>query len=229
MAVGYVFAIIGIAAVYLVLAVFVLPKLLFRARYSVAKPVDRGIKKVEGDEPALVFQPTTDVAEHVSRYAIVERDGKRVLVCKLAHNIDYIDYDVVVFSDDAKAENAFNIKDGVRGTEYTKPVELPGNTECVSLIINEVDGKKYKNGVFKNVAAWRVAVFLLCTAVLTFAAVFGIKTCLAYMAAGIFGESFIFKGESIAVTCIIAGIIVLFDVVLTVVAFIARITPRGKR
>lgn len=227
---GYIFAIIGIAVAYLVLAGFVMPKLLFRARYTVAKPVDRGIKKVDGDEPALVFVPTTAVGKHISRYAIIERDGKRVLVCKTAHNIDYIDYDVVVFSGDSKAENAFNIKDGVRGNEYTKAVELPGNTECVSIIINEVDGKKYKNSVFKNVAAWRVAVFLIITAVLTFAAVFGIKACLAYMGAGIFGESFNYKGQSIAVTCIIASVIVVFDVVVTVVAFIARIIrPRGDR
>lgn len=227
---GYVFAIIGIALAYLILAGIVMPKLLFRARYTVAKPEDRGIKKVDGDEPALVFVPTTAVAKHISRYAIIERDGKRVLVCKTAHNIDYIDYDVVIYSGDSKAENAFNIKDGVRGNEYTKPVELPGNTECVSIVINEVDGKKFKTQLFRGIAAWRIAVYLVITAVLTFAAVFGIKACLAFMGAGLFGESFNAKLQSIGVTCIIAAIIVVFDVVVTVAAFIARtIRPRRDR
>lgn len=224
---GYIFAIIGIAVVYLLLAALVLPKLLFRAKYSVSKPVDRGVKKIDdGDEAALVFEPTTADKKHIKKYAIIEKDGKRMLAMKLAHETHYIDYDIVAFSSD-KAERAFNVKEDIKGDDRTRAVEIPSDTEYVSVILNVVDGKKYRNGVFKNVAAWRIMLFMLLSAVCTFAAVFGVKTCLAYMGAGIFAESFIYRSYSIGVTCIIAAIAVAFDVVMTTVAFLMRRAGKG--
>lgn len=227
---AYIFAIIGIAVVYLALAAFVLPKLLFRAKYSVSAPVDRGIKKIDGDEPALVFEPTTAIKKHISRYAITEKDGKRLFVIKLAHPTEYIDYDIVVYAA-GKAARAFNVKEEVKNRDYTRTVEIPSDTECVSVILNAVDGRKYRNGVFKNVAAWRIVLFMLLSAVCTFAAVFGVKICLAYMSGGIFAESFIYRPYSIAVTCIIAAIAVAFDIVMTTVAFLMRriVVKGGKK
>ena len=185
-----------------------LPRLLFRAKYAVSAPADRGIKKIkDDDEPALIFEPSDRNKAHIKKYAVAEKDGKRMLIIKLAHETQYIDYDIVVFNAADKAERA---------------VELPGNTEYVSVIINEVDGVKYRSGVFKNVAAWRIALFMLLSAACTFAAVFGIKACLAYMGAGIFFESFTLKPYSITVTCIIAAVAVAFDIVITVVAFLMR-------
>lgn len=220
---GWIFAIIGIAVAYLALAVFVLPRLLFRAKYAVSAPADRGIKKIkDDDEPALVFEPSDRNKAHIKKYAVAEKDGKRMLIIKLAHETQYIDYDIVVFNAADKAERAFNVKEAVKGAECTRAVELPGNTEYVSVIINEVDGVKYRSGVFKNVAAWRIALFMLLSAACTFAAVFGIKVCLAYMGAGIFFESFTLKPYSITVTCIIAAVAVAFDIVITVVAFLMR-------
>ncbi len=220
---GWVVAIIAISIAYVALAAFALPKLLFRTRYAVTEPTDRGVKKSDdGDTSTLVFEPAPDAAEYIERYAVTERDGKRELVCKLAGTFDLIDYDIVVFDAAGKPSQVFNVKDGVAGGEYTRAVEIPCDTDFVSVIVNGADDKVFSRRVVKNVSAGRIALFLALNLLLTAAAVIGIKACLAYMGAGIFTESFLVRLESAAVTAVTVAIAVAFDIVVTVVAFIAR-------
>lgn len=220
---GWIVAIIAICAAYVAIAAFLLPMLLFRTRYAVNEPIDRGIKKtVNDDESSIVFEPAPSTAKYIARYAITERDGKRELVCKLADRFDFIDYDIVVFDGDGKPAQVFNIKDGVSGGEYTRAVELPCDTDFVSVIVNGVDDKTFSRRVVKNVAAGWITLFIALNALLTAAAVIGVKTCLAYMGAGLFTESFLVKADSMVVTAITVAIAVAFDIVVTVVAFIMR-------
>lgn len=218
----WILIIIVIAAVFLLLAGYVLPKLLFRARYDVQDSNDRGIKKIDGDGgQSLVFEPQLETRKYIKSYALIDRDGKRVLVCKLNGKISYIDYDVIVFADGEKAHRVFNVKDAVDGNEYTKVVELPANTEYVSIMINEADGEVIKHKVVKSISTKRMVLFILLSAVLITLSIFGIKACCAYAFGGLFAESFTVLWKSNAVTAIIAVCAVALDIILTVAAFFA--------
>ena len=220
----WIVALIAIAAAFVALSGFVLPRLLFYTKYDVNGSSDRGIKKVD-DEGSVVFEPSPEVKKFISGYALSVRDGKRVLVCKLAQKLAYIDYDVIVFDKDDKVLRVFNIKENVTDGEYTRVVELPDVTEYVSLMINEADGQTFKHKVVKNVSAGRVCAFIACTAALIAAAVFGIKICCAYLFAGLFRESFIVLGKSNTVT-----IAVVIDIIFTVIAFaVRRATTKGGK
>ncbi len=226
----WIVALIAIAAAFVTLSGFVLPRLLFYTKYDVNGSSDRGIKKVDYDEGSVVFEPSPEVKKFISGYALSVRDGKRVLVCKLAQKLAYIDYDVIVFDKDDKVLRVFNIKENVTDGEYTRVVELPDVTEYVSLMINEADGQTFKHKVVKNVSAGRVCAFIACTAALIAAAVFGIKICCAYLFAGLFRESFIVLGKSNTVTAIIAAIAVVIDIIFTVIAFaVRRATTKGGK
>lgn len=211
-----------IAAVFILLAGFILPKLLFKVRYALVGSNDRGVKKIDGDDgQSLVFEPEPETRKYIKSYALLDRDGARVLVCKLNGKFEYIDYDVIVFGGGQKANPVFNVKDAVCGNEYTKVVELPAYTENVSIMINEVDGEAFKHSVVKNISARRIALFILLSAVLITLSIFGIKACCAYAFGGLFAESFAVLWKSNAVTVIIAVCAVALDVILTVAAFIA--------
>lgn len=218
----WILIIIAIAAVFLLLAGYVLPKLLFRTRYDIQDSNDRGIKKFDGDGgQSLVFEPEPEARKYIKSYALLDRGGERVLVCKLNGAISYIDYDVIVFDGGEKARHVFNVKDAVDGNEFTKVVELPANTEYVSIMINEADGEVIMHNVVKNISARRIALFILLSAVLITLSIFGIKACCAYAFGGLYAESFTVLWRSNAVTAIIAVCAVVLDIILTVAAFFA--------
>lgn len=226
----WIIALIAIAATFVALSAFVLPRLLFYTKYDVSGSADRGIKKVDEDDGSVVFEPSPEAKQFISGYALSVRDEKRVLVCKLCKKLAYLDYDVIVFDKDDKVLRVFNVKEDVADKEYTRVVELPDATEYVSLMINEADGQKFAHKVVKNVSAGRILAFIACTAVLIVAAVFGVKVCCAYLFAGLFRESFIALGKSNAVTAVIAAAAVAIDIIFTVIAFaVRRATSKGGK
>lgn len=225
----WILALIAIIVAFTAIAVFALPRLLFYTRYDVSGTADRGVKKVDDDDgQSIVFAPAPAARKYISSYALSYRDGKRVLVCKLNAKINYLDYDVIVFGDNDKVDRVFNVKDTVAEADYTHVVELPCDTDYVSLMINEADGEKFKNKVLKSTPAVRIIAFVLLSAVLIALAVFGIKVCFAYMLAGLFRESYMALGKSNVVTAVIAAVAVCVYAVLTVVAFALRRRKTGK-
>lgn len=216
-------ALIAILAVYAVLAIFVLPKLLFSSRYNIAAAVGRGMRKCErGDEKSIVYEPMPLVKKYISAYALSYRKGKRVLVCKLSRKLSYIDYDVVVFGSDDKVKSVFNVKDKVKGRDYTRVVTLPDETDYVSVLINEADDEYYVHNIVKNVSAWRVLLFILAGAAITALALRGVQTCLAYMFGGLYAEGFLMFRESNIAMLVILGIAVVFQTLVTLFALMVR-------
>lgn len=227
---GWIFTMIGIIAGFTVLAVVLLPRLLFVTRYVVDDAFDRGIRTVDDEEsPSIVFEPSADVRGYISRYVLSVVEGKRVLVCKLAKPLAFVDYDIIVFDENDRVDKVFNIKDGVAGEEYTHVVELPFNTEYISIVLNAADGETFKHKLVKKTSAGRIALFILFSAMLITAAVFGLKYCCAYMFGGLYRESFIEFGHSIAVTGAIAGGVCALHALFTVIAFKLRSRKAGRK
>lgn len=225
----WILALIAIIIVFSAVSVFVLPRFLFCTRYAVEGSADRGVKKVDdGDGSSIVFEPAPEFRPYIASYALSYRDGKRVLVCRLSDKVKYLDYDIIIFDSNDKVKQVFNVKETPDG-DYTHVVELPCDTDYVSLVINEADEKKFANKVMKNTPALRIAAFIGCSAVLIALAVFGIKVCCAYMFAGLFRESYITLGKSNWVTAVIAAVAVIIFVIFTLIGFAARKKKRKDR
>ncbi|MCH5164819.1 MAG: hypothetical protein J1G01_00260 [Clostridiales bacterium] len=219
----WIFTLIAIAAAFIAFAGFVLPKILFYTRFEIDGTADRGIKKIDEDDRfGIVCEPPLEARKYIKEYALTRSDDKSVLVCKLGSELNYIDYDILVFDEKDKPQRVFNVKENVTGKEYTRVVELPSGTAYVSLFVNEADGQKFRHSFEKHASTGRVAAFIALSAVLIALAVIGIKVCFAYLFAGIFRESFIVLGKSTAVTAIIFAAVTLVDIILTVTAFLLR-------
>ena len=218
----WILALIAIIIVFSGVAVFVLPRFLFCTRYAVDGSRDRGVKKMDDEDgQSIVFEPAPEFRPYISSYALSYRDGKRVLVCRLSDKVQYLDYDIIIFDSNDKVKQVFNVKEAPSG-DYTHVVEVPGDTDYVSLVINEADNNKFPNKVMKNTPPGRIAAFIGCSAVLIALAVFGIKVCCAYMFAGLFRESYVTLGRSNWVTAVIAVAAVIIFVIFTVIGFAIR-------
>ncbi|MBD5131803.1 MAG: hypothetical protein HDT28_04320 [Clostridiales bacterium] len=227
---GFVALLIVIIAAYLALALGAFPKLFFSTRYSVSASSDRFVKSGDGkDNRGMVFYPTEETSEYISRYALSDRDGKRVLVCKLNKPIDRLDYDVVVFDGKSNVRRVFNVKDDVGGGDYTHAVELPFDTVNVSLVINEADGVKFDHNIVENVSGKRIFGFCIVNAVLLAAAVYGIRVCMGYIFGGLYAESFWHVSRSNLVSGLVAAALVLVDIITVVSTFAVRRKRNGVK
>lgn len=227
----WIFALIALTAVFLGIAVFVLPKLFLHNKCALSDSTDRGIKRTESrDSEGCLYEPSLEVRKYIKKYVLAVRDGKKVLVCKLGKNFGFLDYDIVVFGGDGKVRCVLNVKEALSETGYTRVVALPDDAAYVSLVINGVDDIVFPHKALSRVSAIKVLCFALCSAALVLVTVIGVKVCCAYLFGGLFTESLLIEDNSIIFTVIVGSVVVSVDMLLTLVCvLIANRKGAGKK
>lgn len=218
-----------IIAGFTLLVTFVLPKLFLQNKCAIT-PHDRFVRKIEENgETTLVYEPALSMRRYINRYLLTRREGKTLLVCKVAQDLKYIDYDIVVYDEHGDVKQMLNAKDAIEKKGYTKVIELCDETAYVSLAINEANGEKFDTNVLGRVTGGRIFLFALLSALIIAVATVGIKASLSLMIGGIFTESLLTEGESVLMTVIIGGAVVLAYVIMTLIAVNSRNKKAKKK
>lgn len=122
----WVIVLIVTVALYGFLMAYVLHCSFLKTEFVASESHDRGLKNVkETTGRSIVFQPSMKYRKHVTQYLISERNGEKILLCKLAENVRYIDYDVVMFNRFRKVFNVLNCKELIKeGHAYTEELAV---------------------------------------------------------------------------------------------------------
>lgn len=194
------------------LTMYVLPRTFLKTEFVSFTSRDRGLKNIkETVGRSIVYQPSKQNRKYISQYVISDRKGKKVLVCKTAPNVRYIDYDVVMFNGINKAFNVINSKELIeRGR--TERLELDENTAYVSLIINAVNEESFKNKVVKPVPGGRITWYAIVCGLMTVLEVFFMKLCCSYGFGGVFREEFMLSLPGTLFTVLFAAVAALINV-----------------
>lgn len=204
-------------------ASLLLPKMFLQTRYTIKSSVDRGLKKIiEKNGQSMVFQPALKWRKYINQYVLAERSGVKQLMCKLNTDITYISYDIVLFNSEDKVFDVLTVKDLVEKNGFSKVVELPEDTSYVSLVVNEVDGMSFPDHITGKAKAGKVAKFLVACSFMILLELLFVKVCCANLFGGVFKESFVLNVQSTLVTLLIAGILIIVNIIVSLITVKVR-------
>ena len=210
---------VGSMAAFLALITIVLPKLFLGVKFTVNEPSDRGIKRcLYNGKRCIVYETGKQINKYIKNYLLLEGDGCKILRCKTANRIEYLDYDVVVFDRYDKVKGIINVKEKMVGTNFTRRVELPDETAYVRILlrrVNEIPFKQKKKKPIAYIPKGKILLYTLCAMAATAFEVFVLKVACSYAFGGVFRESFVRTGYGIfmgAFLAIITGIIAIVTV-----------------
>lgn len=208
-------------ALFLFLMVMVLPKMLLRVQYSVGVIEDRGLKKyIYKGNNCILYECGSSVCDHIKQYLIIDEGKCKVLRCKLAHSMKYLNYDIVVFDKYNKIRKIINVKELISDSDFARRVELPKYTSHIKLVLRQVDSMTMKVKKLAFIPGKRIFLYGLSAFLTTALAGFMVKVSCAYTFGGVFRESFIRTTDLIALDLLIAMVIGLISLI--IVAFNIR-------
>ena len=222
MPIVWILILIASVAVYVFLMAWVFPRTFLKTEFVAVESHDRGLKNIkETVGRSIVYQPSKQNRKYVPQYVISDRKDKKVLICKTAPNVRYIDYDVVMFNRFNQAFKVVNAKELIE-RERTEKLELDENTAYISLVINAVNEETFKNKVVKPVAGGKISLYALTCALMTALEVFLIKLCCSYSFGGVFQEEFVLSGKSLLFTGICAAVAAIINVACVLIVVLKR-------
>lgn len=225
-------SIVIFCAVILV-ATFVLPSVYLKFKCKIKRSNDRCIKRVyERNGQSLVFEPEEKWRSYVNQYVLNERKGRKVAVLKVDKNLNYIEYDLVVFNLYNKVVKVVSVKDFVNGLGITKEVELPEETSYLSLRVVRVENTTFDSNIIGKLKKGNLIKFILINLFVVLVEVLLLKICVANLLGGVFRESFLFDIRNLIISGILAGALILinsFTTLITVKAIERKNTVKDKK
>ena len=207
MAIGYVLLISSVV-LFLLVMVIALPKALLKVKYSIKEPDDVGVKRCfYNGKRCVVYEGGKEISRYIEKYLLVEGKSCKVLRCKVARKIAYLNYDIVIFNRYDQIIDVVNVKENLVKGGYTRRVELSDETAYVRLVIREVDDTIIKRKSIAYIPAGNVMLYGFLASVLTVIEIFVLKIACAYAFGGVFREVFIRSTNGTLITLLIAFII----------------------
>lgn len=193
----------------------ILPKMILKVRYSVGKIEDRGLKKyIYKGKNCIVYECGKGVSNHIKQYLLIDDGDKKILRCKTAHLINYLNYDIVVFDKYDKVRKIINVKEFLENGDFTKRVELPSYTSYVKLVIRQVDNRFLGKKRLADIPKGRILLYALCAILTTALEGFMIKVSCAYTFGGVFRENFIRTTDGLILGSLIAALIGIISIII---------------
>ena len=204
-------------------ATYALPSIFLRLRCKVKQSQDRCIKRVyEVHGQSLVFEPDPKYRKYVKQYILSERSGRKVAVCKLAKNINYIEYDLIVFDAWKQVAKVIRVKDNANGTGFTKEVELPPETSYLSVNVVRIENQLFDDKMTGRLPKGNLAKFLWTNVAIVLLEVISLKICLANILGDVYRESVILDVNGLLTSGVLALALIIVNTLITVVTIKAR-------
>ena len=195
---------------YIFLVVKFLPKRYLREGFLISTSPDRGLRNIKEKEGrSIVYEPTPKVRKYIKQYILSSRHGKKILICKIDENIRYLNYDVVLFDRNDKVFKVLNVREVIARAGYTKRVELDDDTSYVTLVLREVDKKKFSAETVTTASTGNVMKYVFFGGLATFIEIILLSVCCVLIFGGIYSESFFYSIKNILFLTVL-GVVALF-------------------
>lgn len=230
---GGILLLIVVCGIFVFLHIFVLPRYMLRYRNDFAEVPGRGLERVRDScGNSVVYEPDRKYREYVQEYILSERGGKKYLICKIEDAIRFLDYDVLLFGERGQLFRILHIREKVLRAGFTGEIELPMQTTCASVFVNQADGIEVTKGnPFWLSRKWFCLYLALC-AVLDALGFFAIRFCLANIFAGIYAESYMVDSVAMTNDYNLGWIIIVVSLIITFIAIKIKnpkIVKKGKK
>lgn len=221
MAIGYVLLVCSVILFLLVMLV-ALPKTLLKVRYSIKEPDDIGIKRCfYNGKRCIIYEGGKDISKYIEKYLLVEGKNCKVLRCKIARKISYLNYDIALFNRYDEIFDVINVKENLVKGGYTRRVELPEETSYIKIVIREVDDLVIKGKPIAYIPAGKILLYAFLASVITTVEIFVLKISFAYAFGGVFREVFINSTKSTLLTLATLPLVVGIVIVIGIAALIS--------
>ena len=201
-----------------------LPKIFLKSRYTIDQPYDRGIKKYKFKNTGygIVYEPALNVRKYIKQYVLTNQNGEKKLMCKVAPKVTYIDYDIVLFDASNKVFLILNAKDLIEKSQFTAEVTLPPETAYVTILLNEVDGRKLGKKQSVRLSPFHLLCFAISSIGLSTCLAFCLKLCFANLFGGIMRQSFMASAMGNSLTLILSLVIGFVGVLVTTLVLVLK-------
>lgn len=191
---------------FIVALTMLLPRLLLRVKYNVDEPQDRGLKRcIVGNKRCVVFRSEERNRPYIKQFLLTcDENGEKLLKCKCAKGIHYLDYDVVTFDRYDKVIEVINVKEDVCQLGVTRNVVLPRECSYVSIIIRGANETEFVTAPMTAIPKKSIFGYSVCVFLLSMLESFIIKISCAYTFGGVFRESFASSADSILLNLLIS-------------------------
>ena len=177
-----------IVIAYAILIIWALPNLVLKGKYPIEHPTDRGLKKYKFGESdyAVVYEPSLAARKYITQYVLAKKDGKKFFKCKIAPDVTFVDFDIVLFDAHEKCFLVINSMDISEPKSLPEEIELPEKTAYASIIVNQVNDRVINRAQTAQVSKGRLFGFGLLALMLSV----GMSVCAMFAFSNVFGGLF---------------------------------------
>ena len=206
-----------------------LPKIVAVFRYGEEAPRGRGrkiVKEVRGE--SIVYDAAPEISSVIERYILCKRGEEKRLVCKLKENIRSVDYDIALFNADGEIFKILNVQEAVVREGFTREIDLPAETEFVSLYLNAADGvRRGDSAPSGKIPKVRYVVYIVAFISLIFVSVWLIRISIAHIFGGLYDESFLSDISQTVGWTIFGAMVAFLDIVFALI--LLKVKNRRKK
>ena len=198
--------------VFSLVAYIVLPKLFLKVQYIGLNPYDNVVKEIDEKYTSATVYGLDDI-RCIEKYALVQKNGYKEVVCKLKPFIHSISYDIVLFGKNNAVLNILSISETVKGSSYTKAVRIPNKVERIMIVINKANKNELKNKYKKSYKKEGLFPYALFSTILFFALAIAIQFSFINIFGDVFYQDIIASNIYLiiaAIGCVLYGVITYF-------------------
>ncbi|MBE5741778.1 MAG: hypothetical protein E7360_00445 [Clostridiales bacterium] len=204
---------------FVAIVAIILPRMTLKGSYADQPLNDRGIKKENiNGEWSFVFEPELKTRKFIKQYALIKSKTDKYAVLNFVDDLNYINYDIVVYGKENRVLTVINVKERVKVTRVSEKIALPTETAYVTILVNEADDKTFDNVVINRPKGKIVGLYFLLSTIAIFIESFCVKICLSFIFAGVFRESYLLDSYGNYVTMGLAVIISVIHVLITLIS-----------
>ena len=212
----WIFLLIVLAVAFVFVHAYLLPKLFLKEKYDYSVLPDRGLNAIDEEGGrSVVYEPDLSFIKYIKRYVLSERDGKKIIICKIDDSVRFLDYDIVLFDKNGNSFKVLNVKELVNEKGVTREVALPEKTVYVSVVLNAVNDVKFRNKASRKVLMKGIALDLTFGALTEIISVLCAKILIGKLLGDIFFESFIMLGSTWVFTALICVSLIVINALFT--------------
>ena len=211
---------------FVTLMTLVLPKCMLKVSYKIGGASDRGVKRcLFKGKHCMVYDSSKENKPIIKQYILLQEDGYKTLKCKVTPNVEYMDYDVVLYNRYNKVFKVVNVKEDIVGMEMTRATRLDDETAYVRIVIRRVNRTDMKKKPIVRITGGSIFLFSLVAIMLTAVEIFVVRACCSYSFGDVYRESFIASTEGL----ITIGVLAFAMGVLGALSVIISAAKRARR
>lgn len=156
-------------AVFAIIIKRVLPTIILRVDYSIAKGLGRGLEKyVYSDGRAVSYEPHPSIRKYIGKYLLFTYCGYKYFKCRVDNGVSTLKFYLFMFDNRDRIIDTLEVNARIGNKGETEKILLHPDTSYIALNVDAVNGLGVKKTVNCSYRRWRIAVYYFSLALLAF-------------------------------------------------------------